>query len=108
MIENALQLIGGLFGIILVSSFSRYYMITISTMVAFVFNVVLGIGSIERQPITSFVTICCFMFLEGSSLTSVIWSYSAELATPKIERYVALMSMTRTAIVTIIPPFILS
>lgn len=56
--------------------------------------------------VLSFVVVCLFMFTESIALTSVAWTYPAELCTPKIERYAALTSMAGTTIVTVFPPFV--
>lgn len=101
-------MIGGIIGILFVGCIPRYYLITVSTIVALALNIVLAVGSIEEESALSFGTICLFMFLEGSALTSVAWSYPSELCTPSIERYASLTSMAGTAIVTILPPFIVS
>jgi hypothetical protein len=45
-IENVLQMIGGLLGILFVSYFSRYYMVTISTIVLMVLSLALGVSSL--------------------------------------------------------------
>lgn len=103
-----LQMVGGLVGILLVNCIPRFYLITFSTFVALLMNIVLAVGSILEEPVMSFSTICVFMFLEGSSLTSVAWSYPSELCTPSIERYASFTSMAGTTLVTILPPFIVA
>lgn len=77
VVQNTIQMVGGFFGIIMVTKFSRFYMITVSTYIAFLFNVLLGIGSILEMPVLSFVVVCLFMFTESLTLTSVAWTYPA-------------------------------
>ena len=40
-------------------------------------------------------------------MTSVAWTYPAELATPGLEKYAAVVSMGGTATISIVPPMIL-
>lgn len=84
VVQNIIQLMGGFFGIAVITRISRYYMVTIGTYTALLFNIVLGILSFLELPVLSYVTVCLFMFVESMILTSVAWFYPAELCTPKI------------------------
>jgi MFS family permease len=106
VIENSIQLVGGLLGIPLVVNCSRYKMVTISTIMLLFLNMLIGLSSVLVISTMGFASICVFMFVCGSALTSVTWSYPAELATPGIEKYAAVVSMAGTAIITIVPPFV--
>ena len=104
---------GGIVGIVMVMKFPRYKMLTISTVILLVLNVCIGIASIFNQPDDAFAgpfgfsSICVFMFICGSCLTSVAWVYPAELATPGLEKYSAVTSMGGTATIAIVPPFVI-
>lgn len=50
-------------------------------MVILVLNIMLAMGSFLEEDVFSFGVICTFMFLCGSGLTSVAWTYPNELCT---------------------------
>ena len=83
VIENAIQLVGGFIGVALIMKFSRYKMLTVSTIILLVLNVCIGIASIFNYKEDQFAgpfgfaSICVFMFICGSCLTSVAWTYPA-------------------------------
>lgn len=108
VVENTLQVLGGLVGIAMVTTFSRYYMVTIATIVALFCNVLLGVGSILEWSLPSLLIICAFMFIEGSMLTSVAWFYPVEICSPRMVKYSSLMSMAGTTVVTVVPPFVVA
>ena len=83
VIENAIQLMGGFIGVALIMKFSRYKMLTVSTIILLVLNICIGIASVFNSKgydfagSFGFATICVYMFICGSCLTSVAWTYPA-------------------------------
>lgn len=100
-------MLGGVVGILLVNLFSRYYLLVVSTVIALALNLMLALASIFGYEPFSFASVCAFMFVVGAALTSVAWTYPGELCTPSIEKYVGLVSMAGTAVLTIGPPFVI-
>lgn len=106
VVENSIQMIGGMIGIPMVMNLSRYKMVAVSTVLLLFLNLSIGMGSLFEISQLAFASICVFMFVCGSTLTSVTWTYPAELATPGLEKWGSVVSMGGTAIVTIVPPFV--
>ena len=82
VITNSIQWVGGLLGIAAVTFLKRYKMISISTVVLLFLNITNGLSSLYNLPSLGFVSICIFMLICSTFLTSVAWTYNAELATP--------------------------
>ena len=104
--ENSIQMIGGMIGIPMVMNLSRYKMVSVSTVLLLLLNLSIAFGSLFNIPQLGFASICVFMFVCGSTLTSVAWTYPAELATPGLERYGAVASMGGIAVLMIVPPYV--
>lgn len=46
------------------------------------------------------------MFVCGAALTSVTWAYPAELCSPRYGKYAGFASMSGTAIIAVVPPYV--
>lgn len=106
VVENTIQMVGGMVGVPMVMYCSRYKMVVVTTALMVFLNLALALGSIFQIASLAFGFICVSMFVCSAGLTSVIWSYPSELATPGLEKWGAVTSMGGTALVTIVPPFV--
>lgn len=77
VVENSIQMVGGMIGVPMVMNLSRYKMIVVSTVLLLFLNLSIGLGSLFGIPTLAFVSICVFMFVCSSTLTSVAWTYPA-------------------------------
>lgn len=82
-------------------------MIVYSTLSLAVVTLVIGIVDLLQLPIPTLVSMTIFMFPCGAFFNSVLWSYPSELASAARGKYASMMNWIGTALVTLIPPYIL-
>lgn len=107
IIINSVQLASGILGVFLVSRLPRRSMIVYSTISLAVINLAMAIVNIFDLAIPILTLMTIFMFPCGAFFDSVLWSYPSELATAARGKYASMMNWIGTALVTLIPPYIL-
>lgn len=107
VIVNSVQLASGIIGIFLVSRLPRRRMIVYSTLSLAVINLAIGIVDIFQLAVPTLVSMTIFMVPCGALFNSVLWSYPSELATAARGKYASMMNWVGTAVVSMVPPYIL-
>lgn len=107
VIINSIQLVAGVVGIFLVGRCHRRSMLIVSTCLLCGLNVMIGVADLMEKPTFLLVSMTLFMVPCGAGLTSIVWSYPSELVNTQQGKYASLVSWTGSALVTILPPYII-
>lgn len=108
VIINGVQFLSGLLGIIFVNLISRRPLVTISTFLLSILNLLIGVADLIEEPLFCIVSMILFMIPCGSCLTSVAWSYPNELVGLAQGKYTSLLSWMGATVITLVPPYILN